>query len=437
PYTIKNGDTFFEIAKEQGVESSLIKAANDNPTKLKKGHILYIPRRGKELTQVLSSNATIDELRDYYGNKLNTIYTAQHCPNLNDDKVNIGIILPFQLHKEDPPRQALLYTDFYKGFLLAVDSIGKKSKKPVNINVWDTQHNLNVTDSLLALDEMKNLDVLFAPGEPKQLQRVNKFGETNHIDVINCFTGKNNDYETNPYVFQVNTPNSMLSSIVSDWVGKKFNEYTIVYLDDPDLRDTDFYPAFKEQIEALGMKHKTLTIIHDLEYEKLSKYMDPGMNYLFVPTTSSKTMMAKTIKAIKTAKNERFDCEIALLGYPEYLLMTKDYGESFSAIDTYIFSKFYNNDAKRTRNIENLFVKQYGETMINTMPSMALLGFDMGMYVINALSNGQSLGKANSVHDGIQTSLNFERVNNWGGFINRFVKIVHMTPSGIKVSTLK
>ena len=75
-----------------------------------------------------------------------------------------------------------------------MDSIGKNANKKVNINVYDTQNNLNVTDSILALDVMKKMDVIIAPSEPKQLERCNEFGKKNNVCIINCFSSKNEDY---------------------------------------------------------------------------------------------------------------------------------------------------------------------------------------------------------------------------------------------------
>ena len=59
-----------------------------------------------------------------------------------------------------------------------------------------------------------------------------------------------------------------------------------------------------------------------------------------------------------------------------------------------------------------------------------MLGFDMGFYFLKGLARFGSelennLDKVNVTP--IQTGLKFERVNNWGGFINRKVFFIHFT----------
>ena len=213
-YEVKDKETYESVAAAHGITANELRQANPDLKKLKKGKIIYIPQSGVETAVISSTNATEKELEQTYAKKMDDVYNTVHKID-SDNELNIGIILPFQLQKSNPPRQALLYTDFYKGFLVAVDSIGNKVNKKVNINVYDTQHNLNVTDSLLALDELKNLDIAIAPSEPKQLERINRFGQQNGVTVFNCFSTRNDDYAENPRGIQFNTPTFYMMSLVN------------------------------------------------------------------------------------------------------------------------------------------------------------------------------------------------------------------------------
>ena len=100
----------------------------------------------------------LEELRGYYEPRLEDLYDNLVGKRL-ENEVNIAMVLPFQLHKSAAPKQAYLYTDFYKGFLLALDSASTITNKHINLTVYDTQHNLNVTDSILALPELKMMNL--------------------------------------------------------------------------------------------------------------------------------------------------------------------------------------------------------------------------------------------------------------------------------------
>lgn len=68
--------------------------------------------------------------------------------------------------------------------------------------------------------------------------------------------------------------------------------------------------------------------------------------------------------------------------------------------------------------------------MANAFPKYGMLGFDTAYFFLKGLAN-----QGNKLEDNldrisvttIQTGFKFERVNNWGGFINRKVFFVHFT----------
>ncbi len=430
PYSIKEGDTFERIAAAHGITVKALRDANPDVKKLKKGHIVYIPNTAIDHKTVSSGEATVQELEETYGKRLDEVYDKVHNVN-NDNEINVGIVLPFQLHKAQAPRQALLYTEFYKGFMMAMDSVGNNCGKKININVWDTQHNLNVTDSILALDQLKSLDVLIAPSEPKQLERCNKFGATAGVPVLNCFSTNNEDYVDNAMVMQVHIPSSYLSARVAQWIDNRFKGYTIVYLEDPDTEKKEIYQDLKKHFADTKQPTKTLTIINELTESKLTQYMDPGVKYLFLPSNGSKTLLKKVAEAIDEVKASRFDCEVALLGYPEYTMYIKDYQNRFSSIDTYIFSRFY--ETRQARDLERKYKSRYGEGFMPSAPVMGVYGFDVGMFIVNALSNDHRLWDEEASHKGLQTTFDFKRVSNWSGAINESVQFIRFNKSGVNV----
>ena len=63
-------------------------------------------------------------------------------------------------------------------------------------------------------------------------------------------------------------------------------------------------------------------------------------------------------------------------------------------------------------------------------PKYGMLGFDTGYFFLKGLSKyGSELEKNLPLMDltPIQTGFKFQRVNNWGGFVNKKVFFVHCT----------
>ena len=425
-YKIQDGETFASIAHRFGVATEDIQAANPDMKKAKKGKTIVVPKAYNERVLGDMKSISIEDLEANYAPHINDLYDQLVTAKRNS-QVNIGIVLPFQLHKDLAPRQGYLYTDFYKGFLLALDSAGHRATKPINVHVWDTQHNLNVTDSLLALPEMQDMNLLIAPSEPKQLERINKFGGDHNIDVVNCFTTKNNDYQENCNVIQLNAPTPQFTERVLDWFGRQFEGYHVIYLMDASNEGKDIFDNLRSHIDQMGMHTSSLTVSGDLSFNNLSRHMNPGTQYVLLPSSSSKDLLRKVVKALKQAKQERFDCEFSLVGYPEYVTYLKDYQTDLQDIDTYVFSRFFNSKGFRTRDVEAMYKRSFSGEILNSVPNMVLMGFDLGMYIINTLGQGIGIDNNAPLHKGIQTSYKFERVNDQGGLINRAIDVVHFS----------
>ena len=117
----------------------------------------------------------------------------------------------------------------------------------------------------------------------------------------------------------------------------------------------------------------------------------------------------------------------AMLGYPEYVTYLKDYQTDLQDIDTYVFSRFFNSKGFRTRDVEAMYKQSFNGEMLNSVPNMVLMGFDLGMYLINTLGHGIAIDSEAPLHRGVQTSFKFERANSEGGMINRAIDVVHFS----------
>ena len=425
-YEVKRGETFASIASDNGITEQELKDANPDMKKAKKGKTIVLPKPFAERATGEMATIPMDELRNYYEPRINDLYDNLVAKRL-ENEVNIALVLPFQLHKSAPPKQAYLYTDFYKGFLLALDNARKESKKHFNIKVYDTQHNLNVTDSILALPELKTMNMIIAPSEPQQLSRINAFGKSNSVPVLNCFTTKNEDYMDNPYVYQVNTPTGELMHNVMRWFDEQFKGYQVIFLNAASENDKEMFDHIRTHITRKKYNTATINVNGDLSYNDISNQMNPGSKYVFIPSSGDKNLIKKYIKALKQVKSERFDCDLSLIAYPEYVLYLKDYQTDMQDIDTYMFSRFFNAKGYRTRNLETAYKNNYDGEPLKGEPYMALYGWDTGMYLLKSLGVDGRIDENTPLYEGVQTSFRWERGDNWRGFTNQAVEIVHFS----------
>ena len=99
--------------------------------------------------------------------------------------------------------------------------------------------------------------------------------------------------------------------------------------------------------------------------------------------------------------------------------------------DTYFYTSFYaNNLSVDVVNFQQEFRRWFHKEILNTYPKYAILGYETANFLLQGLSR-----YGNNLEDNldkirvtpIQTSFRFERVNNWGGFINKKVFFIHFT----------
>ena len=426
-YEVKRGETFASIAADNGITENELKAANPDMKKVKKGKVITLPKPFTERVTGEMSTIPIDELREYYAPRINDLYDNLVSKRL-ENEVNIALVLPFQLHKSAPPKQAYLYTDFYKGFLLALDSATKVTDKQINLKVYDTQHNLNVTDSLLSLPEMKTMNMIIAPSEPQQLSKINAFGKANGVPVLNCFTTKNEDYLDNPYVYQVNTPTNEMMHDVMRWFDEQFKGYNVIFLSAASESDKEMFEHMRKHINHKKYPTTTINVNGDLTYNDISNQMNPGSKYVFIPSSGDKNLVKKYIKALKQVKSDRFDCDLSLIAYPEYVLYLKDYQTDLQDVDSWMFTRFFNAKGFRTRDLEAAYKTNFGGEPLQAVPNMAIYGFDTGLYLLHSLGVDGIINDETPLYKGIQTSFRWERGDNWRGYTNQAIEVVHFSP---------
>lgn len=436
PYVVTAGDTYESVAAANGISVKVLKDANPEMSKLKKGKTIYIPRDAIDKQVVNTSTMTEEQLENTYKDKFDEVYNDVHLPN-KDNSVNISIILPFQTDMANKNKNARDYDEFFNGFVMALDSVGGKLTKPLNINVYDTKLSAGITDSILSLDALKKSDIIIAPSEADQLNRILAYGQKHNIDILNCFVAQSEDYISNQRSMQVHIPSPYLNASIIEMLRTKYQDYELVFLDDPSEASKDIYEEIKKYANVSKHPHKTLTIVSDLTGKSLSRYLDPATKYLFIPANGKESFINKYATGIIEAKALRVDCRLELLGHPEYTMYLKKHKDEFMAMDTHIYSRFYLPDNAQAKTLNNKYVKRYGTKPANSAPNMSVFGFDVGMFLVNAYANNITPGDKASAYEGVQTNFFFERANNWTGYINKSVRIINLTPSKeIKITDL-
>ena len=428
-YKVKKKETIYAIAKKHNITIDDIKQANPGLEELKKGQIINIPdteaieQAKKEQEARQRQNA--EQIEELYED----IHGKTECK-----EIRIAVMLPFMLSQEQPSKQALLYTDFYKGFLLAVDSL-RNIGSPIHISAYDTNDELATVKSILAKPELKNTNVIISPDDETQFAAIASFCKENNCNVFNLFAVKDTLYRDNDHILQANIPHSLMYTEAIEAVVSDLSGATPVFISEKNGKQDkgEFISIFKQILDTKNIAYQDLSYTKYLRDDDLASLSKSG-KYLFIPTSGSQNTfldIAGTLIQFKESSDNSHN--IKVFGYPEWTTFRGETLERMHALNTTIYSRFYHDDESyRTKELEERFKTWYGTPMMNAVPMQGTLGFDAGMYIIKALKKNQGdFNNDNYVYHGIQSGFNFIRLTAWSGLVNDTLYFINFRPGGI------
>ncbi len=425
-HKVKRGETIYSISRQYGITEQELIAANPELKNKgpKRGAFVGIPYPSATAGTAGQPTAQPQQNTSIVQPSNTELFTANKEKVEKYSTIKAAIVLPFTQDKR--------MVEYYEGLLLAVDSL-KRSGVSLDLYVHNSGTDVSSINAILAKPEMKKMDVIFGPLNQQQITPMANFAKKNDIRLVIPFTSKDNEVFNNPMVYQVNTPQSYLYSEVYEHFTRQFPNANVIFLEatPADKDKEEFIKGLKQELTQKGNTVKRLK--ETASVNELKDALDNGRENVFIPTSGSQTTLTRIVPQLTLLVREGGPASIRLFGYPEWQTYTRDYLDSFFEIDTYFYSSFYtNNLLPAAVSFTNSYHKWYGKEMINTYPRYAMLGFDTGYFFLKGLSRyGTDLENnvSNMKLTPIQTGFNFQRVNNWGGFVNKKVFFVHFTRS--------
>ncbi len=280
---------------------------------------------------------------------------------------------------------------------------------------------------------MRNMNIIFGPVYEKHIAEAAAFADTTGIRLVIPFERDVEAVFTNPYIYQVNTPQSYFYSEVYDHFFHQFPHPNVIFFDSPGEQEDEMIAGFKQELANRNATYTTLIADTATNKDVIRSHFALDSENILVMTSKKSgalnNMMPVFQLLVRDTATTKFD--VHLFGYPEYQVYTNNHLASFYEIDTYFYTSFYtNNLLPQAINYHKKYRRIYSKEIVNRYPKYAILGFDIGYYFLKALHlYGTDIENRLSEmsYIPIQTGFKFERVNNWGGFINRKVFFVHLS----------
>lgn len=431
-HRVERKETVYSICKQYGITEEELLAANPEikNKKLKKGKFLCIPYPKETATTSTpiqpqtNLDATLTDAQLFDKNKKK---------NEKISTIKAAVVLPFNTDGTGTRDEQVRMVEYYEGFLMAVDSL-KKQGISIDLYTYDSGKTVSSVNKILNKAEMKNMDIIFGPAHPEQVKPMAEFAQKHNSRLVIPFSSKGDDVFGNPAVYQINTPQSYLYSEVYEHYLRKFPNAHVIFLDaatghtDKD----DFIKGLKEELKNRQITFKELRG-ENINPEGMKLAVDSLRENVIIPTSGKNVVLTKILPQLIVTSREHPNYDMKLFGYPEWQTYTDDHLANFFELNTYFYSSFYTNNLfPAAIQFTNAYRKWFSKDMVNTYPKYGMLGFDTAYFFLKGLneygSNFEDQVKQMQVTP-IQTGFKFDRVNNWGGFINRKVFFVNFTKS--------
>lgn len=419
-HKVKRKETVYSISRQYGISEAELIAANPElkgENKIKRGTLLCIPYPTDTSAE---ANAAPKIPTD------KELFSESQKATERFHTIKAAVILPF-LTDGSTKSETSRMIEYYEGFLLAVDSL-KRIGTSIDLYTYHSGSDIPSINAILNKSEMKDMDIIFGPLHQQQIEPLANFAKKYDIRLVIPFTSKDNTVYSNPSVYQINTPQSYLYFEVYDHFLRQFPNANIIFIENTNgsKEKAEFIKGLKDELRSRSIPMTTLP--EKAVMESMKTALRPNKENIFIPTSGSNIALLKFLPQLVLLVRNTPESNIHLFGYPEWQTYTKDHLESFFELDTYFYTSFYTNNLfPAAKKFTDSYSRWYGKEMEERYPKYGMLGFDTGYYFLKGLSDyGSDFEKKQQLMNltPIQTGFKFQRVNNWGGFINKKVFFV-------------
>ena len=423
-YTVPARETMYNICRNfKTTEKELLKLNPELAGGLRTGMTIRIPLRinEKDLPKEVEKDA----------NEVNAMLNIKkEIKRVN--AARIALLLPYDASLSTSSDLRKLMTEYYEGMLLAIDTLRKQGYSS-ELFVYDIgEEGSAKTKKILQENssDLKNVNIIIGGFSNEQIKLIADFAKANKIKYVIPFNQRNDDVLNNAYAFQVNTPQAYLYANATYAGANLFAKHNIIFLDTKDKEDqTDFIKEFKRELKDRNITYKDATYNAEKFGANITSLLSTSKPNMIMLVSQSLEALNKVRGTLRTIAETKPEYDITLFGYPIWQTYSKDCLEDFHALNTYIYSRFYaDNLNPNVKKFYDRYKNWYSKTPMPTFHKYSMLGFDTGMFFLSAIHNygpdfESKLPDIN--YKSIQTGFNFERVNNWGGFINTNIYIVN------------
>ena len=436
-HTISSGETLYSIAVEYKTTVGELLAMNPglSAEKYNVGTVIRV-KDSAPLIAFFDGQSSVNSQTFTFTPRVRCIDQKRNTnvglADTVESDIKIAILMPFMLNQETIDKKTRSNLDFYRGFIVAADSLNNNGVK-VKLYAYDTYNNEDSVKMILARPELSEMDMIITPPSDKNtLTMVAAMTDTLESYAFNVFAANDNTHLSHKHVIQANIVRDNMYNKVAETLTTQYADYTPVIIGSADDQGrADVVGVIKDKYASIGKQAIEIIYEKELSDNDLAQ-LDKSKKYIFVPLSQKEAAMKNYCPAIESYKKDLAEDMTVLFGYPEWVLLKGDRLKNAHNLNTVIYSRFY-YDGKSERCIafEHKFKDAFRHGIIKTTPIQAAIGFDTGYFLINALRKGNgNVVDSQYRYDGLQYGFYFGDYEDGNGIENKALFFISFKPDG-------
>lgn len=351
------------------------------------------------------------------------------APATPADSVSVAVLLPFMLDSERLTKTAENYSEFYRGMLMAVDTVAAMNPSlHITLTAFDTAGSPQRVASLMNSNSLADYDFIIAPDDSLSLERIALPADESDANVINLFAVKNDTWRRHRSMVQANIPQTLMYDSAIAGIREHLAGYTPVILTATDIvaDKQPFINRLKQSFEADGTAYLELPADY-----ALADTLTAGRRYLFIPASGSREMLTRVADPLLQLRSDAIaPDDVRLFGYPEWVILRGALADKLHQLNSVIYSRFATDtDHRPTRRAMQDYERWYGRAMNNMAPVYGLLGYDTMRWMLSTCESGD----ITRPYHGLQSTFALtQHPSDNGGMVNGALYFIHFQPDGTK-----
>lgn len=450
PYIIGKGETLTKIARDNNISVNDILQLNPglNPHKYQAGQRIFLPQSAA-LTPVenrpapqpfipetvptttthepaiIPLPATVDDVTE-------PTYETAYIVDEPEKPVSIAVLLPFMLNETEESKTTKLFTEFYRGFLLATEDLSHDGS-PVKIYAYDTASSPDTVRSILDATRPDSIDIFVGADDEAILSILANDAADRNAYVLNIFAVKDESYKDIPSMIQANIPHDYMYAKAIDGFIEKYQGMTPVFISrvDGQADKIEFTTELRTALDSKGIRYIDLPFRNSLSDELMAD-LSVDSSYVFVPVTGNHIEFNKFAPALKSFRETMVNPSgFALFGYPEWVMFRNERLDYLHALNTTIYSRFFaSTESPLAAKLADDYKTRFGLEMLEAVPSQGLLGYDTAVFLIRSLRNNEgNFSESSMAYDGVQSGFDISRPEGIKGLVNTNLYFVTFGPN--------